>query len=399
MCKQLMPFIISLSKARSLSSDMSTSFYTKSGQAIFNMTDKIVSRDRDHVEFSNSLYCELISVQTLEDAENFTQQHPDFRYAFHGQPHIQLNEFEAIDSYHKEMKEDVMFFQDIRAFIDCQKEYYLYISEQQKDKGEKTELQTAWKSHRKHLLALYRKHYNRLHVNALHQPFPDEDAIYGSEFFNLLPLIDKLKTVVQYELLSTDDQISLFTQLAPPEKFFQAKAVLDKYDLDAYVKIQKNNKPSSVLEDEINDGERLQEQIISADTEEDQFQVIESYFENKEALLSRYKRLVRAQTDRIIDSLMMRDVEEFLRQISAEANISYDPVNSCINYHCKDLRTAMYMMANVSAFNEDEYRMCSHPKCHTYYKVDKSHPQSRCDRHMKARQTKRANARKRERGE
>ena len=69
------------------------------------------------------------------------------------------------------------------------------------------------------------------------------------------------------------------------------------------------------------------------------------------------------------------------------------PSKGIILYRCPTVLSAMYAKLVVSSFNADTYKMCAHPGCHNYFKVDKTHPQTRCPKHMKSRQTQRQNAR------
>ena len=66
-------------------------------------------------------------------------------------------------------------------------------------------------------------------------------------------------------------------------------------------------------------------------------------------------------------------------------------------YHCPTLSSAMYEKMLLSVFNKDEYRQCV--KCSAYFKVDKHHPQTLCDKHMAARRRKRQNAKSKEKAD
>lgn len=66
--------------------------------------------------------------------------------------------------------------------------------------------------------------------------------------------------------------------------------------------------------------------------------------------------------------------------------------NGVIELRCPTVLSAMYMMLSISFFNHDSYKECAHKGCHNYFKVDKTHPQTRCPKHMKSRQTRRKNS-------
>ncbi len=63
-------------------------------------------------------------------------------------------------------------------------------------------------------------------------------------------------------------------------------------------------------------------------------------------------------------------------------------------FHCPTLLSAMYEKMLIGEFNKDTYRKCD--ICSNFFKVDKSHPQTRCDIHMRSRRKKRQNARAKE---
>ena len=120
----------------------------------------------------------------------------------------------------------------------------------------------------------------------------------------------------------------------------------------------------------------------------------EEYFEGHEDLRqAHYEKLVK-QVDSIIDAQMYEDMARFIDQVNTAATISYDAAELTLQCRCSTLLPAMYMMLFVAIHNQDEYRICSNPRCHKYYKVDKRYPQTLCDDHMASRRRKRQNQRK-----
>lgn len=89
----------------------------------------------------------------------------------------------------------------------------------------------------------------------------------------------------------------------------------------------------------------------------------------------------------------IRDVSYYCSLITQRIDMSFAPDLMMFVCRCPDLLSAMYLMTYVSLHNEDEYAICQHKNCHQYYLVDKRYPQSRCDKHMQSRRTKRANQR------
>lgn len=391
MNEQVMPFKIFFAKSDHPLLESSSTLYTKDGHPVFSMTCEPDLLTRNREEFTSACYIEIISIQTMADAEKYTEEHPFIRYAYHGQPYASLQEYETIHHYHQAMVDDIAFFADVRSFIEHQKEYLMLLKAVQNDRSN-NDNQSKMEIERKHLVAFYRKYFSRFNTVSSRTSFSDMiDEQYESEFFGLLPLVDKLRIIEQKETSAgIQGQSTLFEERGSPGKPSLAETLLENCDLQAYIWNRKRNKSD-------NEGEQLQERIMSANNDEEKQDIIDDFFSDKEELREQYSQIVMAQVDKTIDSFIMRDVGRYLQKVCAEATIYYDPVNSCIVYFCKDLRTAMYMMAYVASFNEEEYQVCNHPKCHTYFKVDKRHPQTMCDKHMEARRKKRANARAKER--
>ena len=113
--------------------------------------------------------------------------------------------------------------------------------------------------------------------------------------------------------------------------------------------------------------------------------------EDRENLRIHHDTTVKQQAYEAFVACMFENITTYLTAITSRAAIAFDPLSSTVVYKCPDLLTAMYLMAFVADFNTDEYRLCSHPRCHTYFKVNKAHPQSMCDIHMAARRRKREN--------
>ena len=124
--------------------------------------------------------------------------------------------------------------------------------------------------------------------------------------------------------------------------------------------------------------------------------LLDEYFEDNPSHWEPHQSSVWAQVDEIIDSIMFRDVSDYFLKVSSEATILYNPETITIEYYCPDVLTAMYMMANVALFNMDRYEQCAEKNCRTYFKVGKRYHQTRCEKHMGPRRTKRQNARAKE---
>lgn len=105
--------------------------------------------------------------------------------------------------------------------------------------------------------------------------------------------------------------------------------------------------------------------------------------ENTELLFRTYKETVIADTKDMVAEQIMRMTEN---------NYVVHSIDPCkVEIVCPTLLSALYAMLSVAEFNEQDYRECQHPKCHRFFLVDKSHPQSRCPEHMASRQTRRQN--------
>lgn len=89
---------------------------------------------------------------------------------------------------------------------------------------------------------------------------------------------------------------------------------------------------------------------------------------------------------------LMSDLEAYIESQTNLSTCSFSLRDLTIKYECPTLLSAMYLRFFVSVFNQDEYRKCAHPKCNAYFKVNKSHPQSLCEKHIAVRQRKRENA-------
>lgn len=113
--------------------------------------------------------------------------------------------------------------------------------------------------------------------------------------------------------------------------------------------------------------------------------------EDRENLRIHHDTTVKQQAYEAFVACMFENITSYLTAITSRAAIAFDPLSSTVVYKCPDLLTALYLMAFVADFNADEYRQCAHPKCHVFFKVDSSHPQSMCDKHMAARRRKREN--------
>ena len=128
--------------------------------------------------------------------------------------------------------------------------------------------------------------------------------------------------------------------------------------------------------------------------QKDRYQVeyqdlLSEYFADNPSHLEPHQRFVWAQVDETVDSIIFKNVSDYFLRVSSEATILYNPETITIEYYCPDVLTAMYMMANVALFNMDEYQQCAEKNCRTYFLVGKRYKQTRCEKHMAARRTKR----------
>ena len=111
--------------------------------------------------------------------------------------------------------------------------------------------------------------------------------------------------------------------------------------------------------------------------------------------------MLNGRTEREINRLTLSRCKDYIyEKIKAETRGVF--IEQCIDdfafeYHCPTLSAAMYEKMLLSAFTKDEYRQCA--KCSAYFKVDKNHPQTLCDKHMAARRRKRQNAKAKEKAE
>ena len=119
--------------------------------------------------------------------------------------------------------------------------------------------------------------------------------------------------------------------------------------------------------------------------------LMDDYFEGRDELRIQHEAAVQQQVNEVVDARMFEDIAIYVTTITSRATVTFDPRSYTMVCKCPDLLTAMYLMAFVADFNTDDYKLCAHPGCHTYFKVDKTHPQSMCDRHMEARRRKREN--------
>lgn len=119
--------------------------------------------------------------------------------------------------------------------------------------------------------------------------------------------------------------------------------------------------------------------------------LLDEYFDEHPDLYQEHQAAVWQKIEEIVISRSFEDLSSYLLRITENASIVFDPQTSTIIYRCSDLLTAMYMWSNVAAFNEDKYLECAHPKCYTFFLVDKVHPQKLCEKHIAARRRKRQN--------
>lgn len=312
----VMPFKIFVMRANTFDGKAAErkQFYGKNGEPYFSMTDYTDDGKGSKVEFSEELYCELMSIRDKADARHFIEQHPDLRFAYHCHPYIskmQLEEYETIDSYCAFMVNAVKQHNDLRRFEILR---------------QREELTPSPEWHKEML------------------------QIYTEYFWLLNP---------------SDTWASLSEMYA------------HFYDI--------HGKVDAVAEKLMEEGQRSG--VTYGELEEE-------YFDGHDDLRRQHEEKVQRQVDAIIDAKMNEDVSSFIDSINRDATITYDAASLTLQGQCPTLLTALYLMLFVSLHNQDEYRICEHPKCHMYYKVDKSHPQKMCDRHMRAKRKKRLNQRK-----
>lgn len=99
-----------------------------------------------------------------------------------------------------------------------------------------------------------------------------------------------------------------------------------------------------------------------------------------------------------IESLHSRiqgHIDAYLEDVDTKFSFS----KSLITLECHSALEAMYIFYCISDINKDEYRQCNNKRCGVYFKVDKTHRQKFCEKHMKARRTKRINAKEKEKRE
>jgi hypothetical protein len=93
-------------------------------------------------------------------------------------------------------------------------------------------------------------------------------------------------------------------------------------------------------------------------------------------------------------SFCIRYLNDSLAQETSDVTIRQCFDDLAFEFHCPTLLSAMYEKMLIGEFNKDTYLKCD--VCSNYFKVDKSHPQTRCDIHMRSRRKKRQNARAKE---
>jgi len=313
MATHVMPIKILIAKTRTFPAK--TGYYTRDGQPLLRMTDPMDTGRAPAEEMNNQLYCELMSLQTIADAELFTKAYPHLRFAYHMHPAFKIDELDTEERYYEAIVQAVMQFNDVRTFLDIRRLYLREKAESAADTGS---------PNRKTLLGIYSRYFRLLNRNAAWQSVSDMEEHY-----------------------------------------------FDSYDrVDAVSEQYMEQAPNMSYQD-----------------------LMDDYFEGREDLRQKHYEAVQKQVNEVVDNWMFSDVAAFVSTITSRANITFDPESSTVVYKCPDLLTAMYMMSFISDFNADEYKECAHPKCHTFFKVDTSHPQSMCDRHMEPRRRKRENQR------
>ena len=142
--------------------EVSTSFYTKDGKPYYYMGT--TEHSSNTMEFTSQIYCDLISVQSTQEARKFVDDYPYLRFAFSGQPYMEINEYETEESYYKAIADSVALYNELKLFGFMQVGADESIPEEQ--------LST--------LLELYQKHYTLLRGKKTSWPtfYDMKDALF-----------------------------------------------------------------------------------------------------------------------------------------------------------------------------------------------------------------------------
>lgn len=310
----VMPIKIFIAKTRAFPE--TAGYYTREGQPLLRMTDPMDAGRSQVKELDDLLFCEAMSIQTADDAEQFTKAYPHLRFGYHSHPAFKVDELDTAERYYEAVVQAVKQFNDVRTFLEVRRKL--------REKGKNAA--DGDPPSRETLLEIYSRYFRLLNRNGSWQSVSDMEEYYFDSY-NRVEAVSE-----QYE--KQDPNVALSYQ-----------------------------------------------------------DLMDEFFESREDLRQKHYEAVQQRVDETVDNRMFSDIAEFVLKVTSRAIITFDPERSTVVYKCPDLLTAMYMMSFVSVFNADTYRQCSHPKCHTFFKVDTSHPQSMCDKHMAARRRKRENQR------
>ena len=93
--------------------------------------------------------------------------------------------------------------------------------------------------------------------------------------------------------------------------------------------------------------------------------------------------------ERIFVNRFRKKVDDLYAEIINQNKLVFNMSKEEIWYICPTVLSAMYTMALVSKLNNRQYKKCIAPNCNTYFLVDNSHPQKRCEKHIKPLQNRR----------
>ena len=314
---QVIPFSVMIARSTPFSdaANQMGGHYSKGGDPFFRTTGSPNMNRASFLELTEDIYCELISITDVKDAQMFLDAHPYLRFAYHRQSDaagLRLEDSETLDSYCEIMVKAVAQYNDVRRFLNLKQQY-------KKDPAPEI---------RSEMMQIYGRNFTLLEAKSEHWSSP-------------------------YEM---------------EEHYF------DQYNVvDAVVEqMMEDHGPCAPSKSERMD----------------------AYFDGNEAKRAEHEAAVWARVHSIVDHKMFDDVERFVSGIVAMAPASYNQAAERLEYLCPDLLPAMYMMTYVSIHNAYTYKLCAHKNCHQYFRVDPSHPQTLCEKHIAVRRRKRENYRK-----
>ncbi len=327
---QIMPFQLLVRKYRPFHE---SPYYTKNGEHIFMLESREhtarYSHEDSYITFDDSLFLEVISVKTIEDAEKFFASHPDLRIIIEDNSvpaSLSGDAYFTLDSYYRKTAEVTRLYVNLYNL-------WLLIKEQEAHPS---------LDHREKIRETY----------CLVFPWVFRRDTQWESFFDM-----------------ADD---IYSQCEEQEDDQEAE------DEEA--------------EDEEVDGSETEENanyLLEGQLPIEGFP-IEGFVDEKEREYYRTISPEAMRADSIIAGIMRDEIDAFVSSILSTITTFYSIKEKALQCRCPDLLRAMFMMRYVAFHNEDEYRECAEPHCHRMFKVNKPpHEQSRCDIHMKNRQRKR----------